>query len=328
MDIRELGRLDLNLLVAMEALLEERNVSRAAERLYLTQSAMSKTLGRLREVFADPLFIRKASGMVPTPRAEQIAEQLPQLLAAVQGMFQPPEFDPLTHSAQFNVLVQGHMGIWLIPRLVDRLSHSAPGLRLRCVSNATNPLELLDNGQLDFLLHAERHSYPGNCHLTTLGYAPPVLIARKGHPLEGTAATWEMLLQYPNVQLIMDELVDIHFEVSKGSAFMQNLETVVPTLQTDQLSTALQVVRQSDYLFPAPPLFMEQADISQELIALPIPESEEVSLKYVMVKHLRVENSAPHQFLFSQILEVIEDFRMQYGLPGLEQLRASKNLEY
>ena len=69
MDIRELGRLDLNLLVALEALIEEGSVSRAAERLYITQSAMSKTLGRLRELFDDPLFIRRGSGMVPTPRA-------------------------------------------------------------------------------------------------------------------------------------------------------------------------------------------------------------------------------------------------------------------
>ena len=69
MDIRELGRLDLNLLVALEALIEEGSVSKAAERLFITQSAMSKTLGRLRELFDDPLFIRRGSGMVPTPRA-------------------------------------------------------------------------------------------------------------------------------------------------------------------------------------------------------------------------------------------------------------------
>ena len=70
MDIRDLGRLDLNLLVALEALLEERSVSKAAERLYITQSAMSKTLGRLRDLFDDQLFVRRGSGMVPTPRAE------------------------------------------------------------------------------------------------------------------------------------------------------------------------------------------------------------------------------------------------------------------
>ena len=125
MDIRELGRLDLNLLVALEALLEERNVSQAAERLFITQSAMSKTLGRLRDLFDDPLFIRKASGMVPTPRAEQLAQHLPQVLQAVQRMVQPLEFDPLTCDMEFKLLVQGHTGVWFLPELLGRLSTSA-----------------------------------------------------------------------------------------------------------------------------------------------------------------------------------------------------------
>ncbi len=107
MDIRELGRLDLNLLVALEALLEERSVSKAAERLFISQSAMSKTLGRLRELFDDPLFIRKAGGMVPTPRAEQVAGHLPQVLQAVQEMIRPADFDPLTFDGEFTVMAQG-----------------------------------------------------------------------------------------------------------------------------------------------------------------------------------------------------------------------------
>ena len=117
MDIRELGRLDMNLLVALEALLEERNVSKAAERLFITQSAMSKTLGRLRDLFDDPLFIRKSTGMVPTPRAQQLADHLPQVLQAVQAMIQPAEFDPLSYDGEFELMVQGHMGVWILPLL-------------------------------------------------------------------------------------------------------------------------------------------------------------------------------------------------------------------
>ena len=127
MDIRELGRLDLNLLVALEALLEERSVSRAAERLFITQSAMSKTLGRLRELFDDPLFIRQSSGMVPTPRAEQLAGHLPEVLQAVQAMLEPAQFDPLTFDGEFSLMVQGHMGVWILPLLLERLRQTAPG---------------------------------------------------------------------------------------------------------------------------------------------------------------------------------------------------------
>lgn len=328
MDIRELGRLDLNLLVALEALLEERSVSRAAERLYITQSAMSKTLGRLRELFDDPLFVRRSGGMLPTPRAQQLARQLPQVLGAVQEMFAPATFDPLTHEASFNLLVQGQMGVWMLPMLLDRLACTAPKIRLRAVSRVEDPFEELGNGKLDFVLHAERQTYPSDLRLTTIGFAPPTLIARKGHPLEGKVLTWESVLRFPHVQLLMDELVDINFDVSKESAFLEQMQKAVPNLETDQLFTAIQVVRNSDYLFPAPPLFVEQNDISGELIALPMPGGEDVTVKYVMVNHPRVNHSAPHDFLYREMLEVIDLFRIKYDLPPLAEMRKLRKLEY
>lgn len=202
MDIRELGRLDLNLLVALEALLEERNVSQAAERLFITQSAMSKTLGRLRDLFDDPLFIRKASGMVPTPRAEQLAQHLPQVLQAVQRMVQPLEFDPLTCDMEFKLLVQGHTGVWFLPELLGRLSTSAPHIRLKALSSVEQPFEMLANGELDFSLQIERRYYPPDLQLNSLGFAPPMLLARAGHPLEGRELSWDMVLHYPQVMLL------------------------------------------------------------------------------------------------------------------------------
>jgi len=102
----------------------------------------------------------------------------------------------------------------------------------------------------------------------------------------------------------------------------------VPQVQTDHLYTALRIVLTSDYLFPAPPLFMEQEDLARELIALPLPGGEQITLKYVMVNHERIEHSAAHQFLRGEILQVIEHFRHKYGLPCLDDLRAQRNLPY
>jgi DNA-binding transcriptional LysR family regulator len=328
MDIRDLGRLDLNLLVALEALIEEGSVSRAADRLFITQSAMSKTLGRLRQLFDDPLFIRKGAGMTPTPRAEQLARQLPRVLLAVQEMLEPQAFDPLVYDGHFNLDVQGHMGLWLMPLLIRRLATTAPNVRLSALSGVDKPFEQLNNGKLDFVLQAELLEYPADLRLTTLGYAPPVLLARKGHPLEGKQPGWEEILAFPHVQLIIDELADIHFLAARESAFMRHMASAVPELRTDQLLTALQVVRSSDYLFPAPPLFMEQADLSMDLIALPFPEAEEVSLKYVMVDHERFQSAAAHDFVYREILQVIDNFRIKYSLPSLAELRETKKLAY
>lgn len=328
MDIRELGRLDLNLLVALEALIEEGSVSRAAERLFITQSAMSKTLGRLRELFDDPLFVRMGAGMAPTPRAEQLARELPRVLLAVQDMIAPLTFDPATYEGEFNLLVQGHMGLWLMPMLVNRLAEQAPNIRLSALTRVGKPFEALKNGKLDFILQAELHEYPADLRLTTLGYAPPILLARKGHPLEGRQLTWEEILVFPHVQVVIDELADIHFLTGRKSSFLHHMASAVPELVTDQLLTAIQVVRNSDYLFPAPPLFLEQADMGMDLVALPLPEGEEVNLKYVIVNHQRVNTSAVHDFLYQEILNVIDCFRVKYDLPTLAQLREDRHLDY
>ena len=90
----------------------------------------------------------------------------------------------------------------------------------------------------------------------------------------------------------------------------------------------MQVVLSSDHLFPAPPLFMEQEDLASELIALPLPEGEQLTLKYVMVSHQRTDHSPVHEFMRGEILAVVEGFRHRYGLPSLEQLRTQKNLAY
>jgi DNA-binding transcriptional LysR family regulator len=328
LDIRELGRLDLNLLVALEALLEERSVSRAAERLFITQSAMSKTLGRLRDLFQDPLFIRHGAGMVPTPRAGQLARHLPDVLHAVQAMVQPVAFDPLTYEGEFTLLVPAHMGVWFLPALLVRLCKAAPGLRLRAISSEPDAFERLANGDLDFVLHAERQHYPPDLVLTTLGFASPTLLARKGHPLEGSLPTWERLLQYPQVMLTLSETVDIQFLARRGSPFLRHEAQVVPRLETDNLLTAVKVVQQSDCIFPSPPLFVERSALAYDLVALPLPEGEQISIKYVVVRHRRVGNSPAHEFLYQEILETTEYFRRMYHLPNLAELRKQRNLDY
>ncbi len=93
--MQELRRLDLNLLKALSVLLDEQNVSRAAEKMALSQSAMSAILAKLRDSFADPLFVRTQYGLSPTERAKSLHQPLKQILADINALWQPPEFDPL-----------------------------------------------------------------------------------------------------------------------------------------------------------------------------------------------------------------------------------------
>jgi len=328
MDIKELSRLDLNLLVALEVLLEERSVSRAADRLYITQSAMSKTLGRLREQFEDELFVRRSGNMMPTPRAEQLAVRLPQVLLAVRQLIQPTEFDPATYDGEIRLMVQKHIGNWLLPDLIERLAASAPRMRVTTSAPEHDAFERLETGTLDFALQIARHVYPRDLDLATLAFVSPIIVGRIGHPLVGKGITLNELVSYPRVGLVGSDLSSYHFYTGESSALLEYVRSVEPRYQTDDLQTAVQIVRRTDCLLAAPPNLIEQFHMGGYLTSLPVPGISEISLRYVVVRHSRALSSAPHVFFYNELIATTENIRGQLGLPSLADLRLKRNLEY
>ena len=114
MNLQKLSRLDLNLLVSLQALLEEKSVTKAAERLFITQPAMSRVLQRLRDQLDDPLFTRTGNELVPTPRARELQIRLPSLLDTVLEMVSEGEFDPATYVGEINIAVPEFVAISLV----------------------------------------------------------------------------------------------------------------------------------------------------------------------------------------------------------------------
>lgn len=150
-DHANLSRLDLNLLVAFDALLTERSVTRAAARIGLGQSAMSHNLGRLRALFGDELLTRSADGMRPTPRALALADPVRVTLAQIQAaVLQREDFDPATAERTFRIGLADSIEVAIIPGLMARLRREAPWVSLRLRSIARDSiLEELDGGKLD-----------------------------------------------------------------------------------------------------------------------------------------------------------------------------------
>ncbi|MGD9827872.1 MAG: LysR family transcriptional regulator, partial [Hyphomicrobiaceae bacterium] len=138
-----LRRIDLNLLVALDALLRERHVTRAAHAVGLSQPAMSSSLARLRHVFSDELLVRTATGMQPTPRAEALIEPVRQALAQIErALASDRGFDAGASARHFAVRLSDLLGFLLLPRLMDRIARSAPrvGLDVKHLS----PLRTID----------------------------------------------------------------------------------------------------------------------------------------------------------------------------------------
>jgi DNA-binding transcriptional LysR family regulator len=125
-----ISKINLNLLVALDALLSESNVSRAADKLFVTQSAMSNILKQLRNLFQDDLLVKNGRNMVLTLRAEELRPQLKQFLAHVEGLIQNHVFDPSTSTRLFIIGMEEYAAIILLPALYAYLSQHAPHIKI------------------------------------------------------------------------------------------------------------------------------------------------------------------------------------------------------
>jgi DNA-binding transcriptional LysR family regulator len=149
----KLGAIDLNLLVVFDAVMQERNVTRAGERLGLSQPAMSHALSRLRHMLKDELFVRSPKGMLPTPRAEEIALPLRRALDDLHHSLEPTAFNPSEADRTFRIAADNYAAIVLVAPVATRIAKSAPGVTLEFRPRGTlDILDLLDRGQLDLAI--------------------------------------------------------------------------------------------------------------------------------------------------------------------------------
>jgi len=147
------GAFDLNLLIVFDAVMQERNVTRAGGRIGLSQPAVSHALGRLRYMLKDELFIRTPEGMMPTPRAEQLAEPLRRALNDMQLALEPETFVPTEASRQFVITLNNYAAVVLAPPLLMGITVGAPGIRLDLRPSGLRDMPtLLDRGELDLAI--------------------------------------------------------------------------------------------------------------------------------------------------------------------------------
>jgi DNA-binding transcriptional LysR family regulator len=192
-------KLDLNLLVALDALLQERNISRAAERVHLSQPAMSNALGRLREYFSDELLIPVGRQMMLTPRAESLQQPVREILLRVDSdVVSPAVFDPATSRRSFSMLVSDFTTTVFMPPLLRALYASAPLVQIHLEPQARTPHELLEEGEADFLIIPMQ--YVSSLHpCVPLFEDDYVVVSWDGHPTIRDSLSREQYLQAGHV---------------------------------------------------------------------------------------------------------------------------------
>jgi len=156
-----LASVDLNLLVALDALLEHRNVTHAAQHVGQSQPAMSRALSRLRGMFNDDILVRTSTGLAPTPRGERLAAMLPSVLESIREMVTSRSFAPGEWRSKATLAMPDHQALVLLPRLLPRLRERAPHLDVVTDPLLAGALRRLELGEIDLAVGQISDTPPG-----------------------------------------------------------------------------------------------------------------------------------------------------------------------
>ena len=149
-----ISRVDLNLLVYLDVLLRECNVTRAAEELGISQPAMSNGLRRLRDLFDDPLLVRTSDGMTPTERAKELQPLVRDVLAAAEQAVQPKtDFDAQLSTRIFRIMASDYTEATLLPALMKKLRKQGPGIRLDIMTPSDVSFHDVERGKVDLIIN-------------------------------------------------------------------------------------------------------------------------------------------------------------------------------
>ncbi|MEQ1938724.1 LysR family transcriptional regulator [Mesorhizobium sp. CN5-321] len=289
--------IDLNLLTALDVLLQERSVTRAAGRLGLSISAMSRTLSRLRESLGDPVLVPAGRAMVLTPHAEAIAEQVRMLSAGTQAVLRPPPpVDPRYMEREFTIRANEAFTQLYAAKLSAAVSAVAPGVRLRFMPKPDKDIEPLRTGVIDIEIGVISEE-PGELRAQSLYRDRYVGIARAGHPLFEQPVTPERLCAWSHV--VFARRRDKSSPADETLAVLglsRRVRVVVPGFPA-----VIAVVSASDLLGLVPHsacLALPGYEIT--LFELPIPMPE---LTISQIWHPRMDADSGHRWLRALVFE-------------------------
>jgi DNA-binding transcriptional LysR family regulator len=307
---RKLIRTDLNLLVALQILLEERNVTRAAERLSVSQPALSKTLQKLRESFDDELFTRTAHGLVPTPRAEVLAKDLPALLESVEMVLGADDFVPESYIGSFKLLLPPILSEALLPGLMAELNELAPGVQIITGDVTPDYQEQLKKGETDFAAFIAVETQRDILAEPIAAIAPRCYM-RKKHPLVDKELGLPEFLAFPHLRLYLPGLARENTSMVDDVLGQYGVHRDI-RLETTQFASAVGVLTRTDALLVANAGFEDGGLYSDRIVGHELPAELQRMIrnthstnrgKMSLMRHTRSSRSAPHQWMRALLMK-------------------------
>lgn len=289
--------LDLNLLVTLDALLDERSVTGAADRLHLTQPAMSRALGRIRRATGDQILVRSGRAMLPTPYAEQIRDEVHQLVTRAQAVLtSTAEVDPATLERVFTLQCNDVVADALLPRLAADLIRTAPGVGLRLLGESDTTADELRRGRIDLQITDEAPS-EAEARSTTVLTDELAVIGRRDLPQP--PSSWAAFAALPHVVISrrgrrhnrIDDLLE-------ARQLRRNVAFTVPTL-----ALAVRIVATHNLVTVAPRLLTEHA-LTPMLRSYPMP-GPTPPIPAVLAWHARHDRDAAHRWLRALVVDAL-----------------------
>ncbi len=300
-----LSGIDLNLLVVLDALLTESNVTRAARRVGLSQSATSHALARLREHFDDPILLRTSAGMVPTARARALGPAVRGVVEGAEALFLgPDEFEPASSREVFQVGLEEAAQLTVLPRLVESVQAAAPNSLLRVVRMRPDDMvAAFEAGNIDAAV-TPFVPPPGSALrselLLTTDY---VSIARAGHPGVGQRLTRKRFLELPHVTVSHPSLADT--PIDQILARSDEARRIVATVPSPVAIPFL--VANTDLVATLPEMLLDMAGPWSSALKRYRSPVELEPVAVYLVHHQRSEGSHAQRWLRDQLRAVLAD---------------------
>jgi DNA-binding transcriptional LysR family regulator len=299
MSKRNLKSVDLNLLLVLNALIEERHITRASERLNISQSAMSKSLSRVRDTFDDPILVRMPNGYELSDRSKKMREPLKQILSDIEELLSTEKFDPLTSTRKFTISALDYAEFMVGYKLMERIQSMSPFSTIEFVPRTANSFNELINGSVDVILSLKQSNLPGNIETESVIYDEMICVIDKTHPLANQQITLDTFLEYPHSVLHTgsDELV-VDKELSKLNKTRKILKispnfvaSVTSIKDTNMILTVPKCM-----VYPA----MRLVDLEIHKVPFATPKIE-----FSLYWHKRNTNRRAHKWYRSQFKNVI-----------------------
>ncbi|MFT3997805.1 MAG: LysR substrate-binding domain-containing protein [Asticcacaulis sp.] len=294
-------RYDLNLLPVFAVLMEERNVTRAAERLGITQPALSNALNRLRETLRDPLFVRERYGMQPTAKAQELAPVIAAALAKIDDVILgQQDFDPSRAERLFTLAPNSYVEFALAPEIVARLRERAPGIRLRLTPFGNDLAETGVISGTTAMVMGRLIDPPDNLVVQHLMDESLACVVRAGHPEVGQTLSREQYERMRHVNVLPPGRL-------RAGLFQalerQGLRRDVAVSVTHFLAIP-EMIAVTDYCATLPGLICRRLAHDPRLKILPAPV-DLGTFPVEMAWHVRYRNDPAHLWLRGVISEVV-----------------------